>query len=249
MECCNGWVSCNIELQRFDLAMTEFLLGHGRYLALIVVLVLTGAGLPLPEEVPVVAAGVLSAVGEMDPWLALGSCLIGALLGDSLMYWIGYRFGRGFIWAHPRWSRFLHAEREQQIERIIDAHGLKVFFLARFLVGVRAPMYIAAGVLKVPFRRFILMDLLCATVVIGTFFGLSYAYGEVIGKLIRDVEVVLTAIVVAAAIAVALFLWRRHRRKQARAGGPALLESPAEFPAEPRREGDDEEGEDAERVA
>ncbi len=212
--------------------MTAFLLGNGRYLALITVLVLTGAGLPLPEEVPVVAAGVLSAHGHMEPWLALVSCLIGALGGDSVMYWIGHHFGRGFLWRHPGWSRLLHAEREEQIERIMSRHGLKVFFLARFLVGVRAPMYFTAGVLKVPFRRFLLMDLFCASIVIGIFFGLSYAYGEQIAKSIRDIEVVLTIVVAVTVAALAIFFWRRHCRKRARATVEAALQAEVESSGE-----------------
>jgi len=200
--------------------MAEFLLGHGKYLALIVVLILTGVGLPIPEEVPVVAAGVLSAHGHMEPWLAAVCCLIGALLGDSASYWVGYHFGRGFVWRHPRWARFFHPEREEQVEQMLKRHGLKMFFLARFLVGVRAPMYMAAGVLKVRFRRFLLTDLFCASVVIGIFFGLSWAFGEEIYSLIRNAEVGLTVAVVAVgAVVVGVYLWRRRRRKRAHSSG------------------------------
>jgi len=200
--------------------MAEFLLGHGKYVALIVVLVLTGVGLPIPEEVPVVAAGVLSAHGHMEPWLALVCCIVGAILGDTASYWVGYHFGRGFVWQHPRWARFFHPEREERVEQMLKRHGLKVFFLARFLVGVRAPMYMAAGVLKVPFRRFLLTDLLCASIVIGMFFGLSCAFGEEIYSLIRNAEVGLTVGVAAVvAVVVGVYLWRRRRRKQARLGG------------------------------
>jgi membrane protein DedA with SNARE-associated domain len=203
--------------------MTDFLLSHGKYLAIIVVLVLTGVGLPIPEEVPVVAAGVLSATGQMNPWLAFVCCIIGAVLGDSASYWVGYHFGRSFVWRHPRWARFFHPEREAQVEQMLQRHGLKVFFLARFMVGVRAPMYMAAGVLKVPYQRFLLMDLLCATVVIGIFFGLSYAYGEEIAHLIRNAEVGLTvAVAVVVVLAVGVYLWRRRRRRKLIASGAEL---------------------------
>jgi len=205
------------------LAMAEFLLGHGKYLALIIVIMLTGVGLPIPEEVPVVAAGVLSAVGEMNPWLALICCIVGAVLGDSASYWVGYHFGRSFVWRHPRWARFFHPEREEQVEKMLKRHGLKVFFLARFMVGVRAPIYMAAGVLKVPFGRFLLMDLLCAAVVIGISFGLSYAYGEAIYSWIRNAELGLTAIVGAiVAVVVGVYLWRRWRRRRRISAGREL---------------------------
>lgn len=195
--------------------MTDFLLAHGSYLGIIAILILTGSGLPIPEEVPVIAAGLLSAHGQMDPWLALGSCLIGAILGDCVMYWIGHHFGRRVLREHHWWTRFVKPERELQIEAMLQQHGLKVFFLARFLVGIRAPVYLSAGILRVPFRRFLLIDLFCASTVIGTFFGLSYRYGTTITRLIRHVEYVLSGVVFVALVAVGLYLWYRHRRRLA----------------------------------
>jgi len=195
--------------------MTEFLLSHGSYLAIITVLVLTGSGLPIPEEVPIVAAGILSSHQLLNPYLALASCLFGALAGDCVMYWIGYHFGRSVVREHPWWAHFVKPEREAQIEAMLENHGLKVFFLARFLVGLRSPVYLAAGIMRVPFRRFLLIDLFCATTVIGVFFGLSYRYGETITRWIRQAEVLLTVLVVLALIGAGIYFWRRHRRKQA----------------------------------
>ena len=65
--------------------MIELLLSHGSYLLIIVVLILTGSGLPIPEEVPVVAAGILASLGQMDPWLAVASCLAGAYGETTLL--------------------------------------------------------------------------------------------------------------------------------------------------------------------
>ena len=84
--------------------------------------------------------------------------------------------------------------------------------LARFMVGIRGPVYLAAGVVRMPFRRFFLWDLVCATLVVGTFFGLSYTYGEQITDLIRDAEMKLTLIVLAV-IGVGLLWWMRRRRQ------------------------------------
>ncbi len=72
----------------------------GSYLGIILFLVLTGCGLPIPEEVPIVLAGVLSAKGQLVPEWAFAACLIGALLGDSLMYLIGYHFGHNLLREH-----------------------------------------------------------------------------------------------------------------------------------------------------
>lgn len=197
--------------------MIDFILAHGSYLAIIVVLILTGTGLPIPEEVPIIAAGILSSQGTLIWWLALPSCLIGALAGDCVMYWIGYHFGRSVLREHPWWAHFVKPEREAQIEQMLHKHGLKVFFLARFLVGLRSPVYLSAGIMRVPFRRFFLIDLFCASTVIGVFFWLSYRFGTVITRWIQRAEVGLTIVVVLVLTGLAVYFWRRRRRKKAAA--------------------------------
>ena len=192
--------------------MIDLQLDHISYLGIIIVLILTGSGLPLPEEVPIVAAGIASSLGQLNPWWAFLSCIIGALAGDSVIFAIGYHFGHSLITRHPRFAHLLHAEREAKIEQMIRKHGLKVFFLSRFMVGIRAPVYLSAGILRMPFRRFILIDAFCATCVVGVFFGLSYAYGEHLTKWVKRSEIGFTvAVVVGVAIVVCYFLWKRRR--------------------------------------
>ena len=196
--------------------LPDLQLDHISYLGIIAVLILTGSGLPLPEEVPIVAAGVASSVGTLHPGWAFVSCIIGALLGDAVLYAIGYHFGRSLVVRHPRFAHLLHAEHEAKIEEMIRRHGLKVFFLARFMVGIRAPVYLTAGVLRMSFRRFMLIDAFCATCVVGLFFGLSYAYGEQVAGWLRDSEVGLTvAVVLTVVLVLCYFLWRRYRHRRA----------------------------------
>jgi membrane protein DedA with SNARE-associated domain len=192
----------------------DFQLDHISYLGIVVVLILTGSGLPLPEEVPIVAAGIASSVGKLNPWWAFVSCLVGAVAGDSVIYAIGYHFGRNLVTRHPRFAHLLHAEREAKIEEMIRKHGLKVFFASRFMVGVRAPVYLSAGILRMPFRRFILIDAFCATAVVALFFGLSYLYGERLTTWIQRSELGVTALVVlAVAVVGGYFLWKRRRAR------------------------------------
>ena len=204
----------------------EAFLNHSSYLGIIVILVLTGSGLPLPEEVPIIAAGVASSVGTLEPWRAFAACLVGALLGDCVIYGIGYHFGHNLIKEHPRFAHLLHAEREARIERMIRKHGLKVFFLARFMVGIRAPVYLTAGILRMSFKRFLLVDAFCATSVVGLFFWLSYAYGDSIRRWIVTSERIATVVGVAVII-IAIYFWRKQHL---RAGEEKGLES---APAEP----------------
>jgi len=200
------------------------LLTHATYLGLVVGMVLTGMGLPIPEEVFIISAGVASSLGELNPWGAFLACFAGAILGDSFVYAVGYHFGRRILREHPWWARVLHAEREERIERMIRRHGLKVFFVNRFLIGIRAPVYLTAGILRMPFHRFLLADATSAAVVVGLFFGLSYRYGKPIGEWLREGQYALTALVIGGILAaVGIFFWRRRRQ----AAVAALVEAAA----------------------
>lgn len=186
------------------------------YVGIVALLILTGMGLPLPEEVPVLAAGYLSATGQLDWTFALIACIVGAILGDSVVYAIGYHFGNNLVRRHRLLAKFLHAEREAYVEQLVRRHGLKVFFLARFLVGIRAPIYLATGTLRVPYRKFLIVDIISASTVVGLFFGLAYRYAaeiEGVFRWITGAERALTVVVVVAVASVIGFYWWRRRKR------------------------------------
>ena len=199
------------------------------YLGIVLFLTLTGIGLPVPEEVPIVAAGVASKAEALKWYYALPACMVGALLGDSLMYAIGRFFGARILKEHPWWSGFLTPEREKTIEDLLKKHGIKAFFVARFLVGLRSPFYLTAGILRVKYRWFLLADFICASVVIGGFFGLAYLFGDRITGLIQSAEKGLTIVVILAALAalavVAFFSFRKRRIRMLDQDPEALFEN------------------------
>lgn len=198
--------------------MSDWILQSGSYLGIFLFMVLTGCGLPLPEEVAIVFAGVRSAHGEMATPAAFLACLAGALIGDAAMYGIGRKFGRSLMRRKPKLAKLLHADREEYFEQAILRHGFKVLLIARFMVGVRGPVYLAAGVVRMPFRRFLLWDLVCASVVVSAFFAISYYLGAyldraTIGRLVRDTEMLITVIALTVAAGVAFIALRRRRRR------------------------------------
>jgi membrane protein DedA with SNARE-associated domain len=203
----------------FDLApllanVGENLLSDASYLWVIIFLILTGCGLPIPEEVGIIAAGVWAADGAMNFWLGLSACLFGCIVGDSIMYAIGYRFGKTVLREHPMFTGFLTPERERHIEQLINRRGAAVLFTARFLVGVRGPVYLTAGILHFPYRRFVLIDLFCATIVVSLFYSLAWYYGQDIITWIRTAEEGITLAVATGLAAGAGFFWLHHRRSK-----------------------------------
>jgi membrane protein DedA with SNARE-associated domain len=193
--------------------MLASLLHPSSYIGFFLFIALTGCGLPIPEEAAIVVAGVLSSQDppQLDWRIAFAVCLAGAVVGDTCMYAIGYRWGHGIFTSHPRFAKLFATENEQQFQRSVEAHALKVMMLARFLVGIRAPVYVMTGVVRLPFRRFLLYDVISASLVVGVVFGLSYLFGEQVTGWVKHAEIRATIVVVLIVIAAVAILYYRNR--------------------------------------
>src|SRR4051794_37784626 len=191
--------------------MLASLLHPSSYIGFFLFIALTGCGLPLPEEVAIVVAGVLSSQNQLDWRIAFAVCLAGAVVGDSFMYGIGYRWGHGIFTSHPRFAKLFASENDQQFQKAVEAHALKVMLLARFLVGIRAPVYVMTGVVRLPFRRFLLYDVISASMVVGVVFGLSYLFGEQVKDWVKHAEIRATIIVLLVIISALAILYYRNR--------------------------------------
>src|SRR3954452_24558793 len=191
--------------------MMDWILHPTGYLTFFIFIALTGCGMPIPEEAAIVVAGVLSSQHQLHWPFAFGACLAGAIVGDSCMYGIGHRWGHGIFTQHPRFAKLFASDNEQQFQKAVEAHALKVMLLARFLVGIRAPVYVMTGVVRLPFRRFLLYDVISASLVVGVVFGLSYLFGEQVTDWVKHAETRATVVVVLIVVAVLSILYYRHR--------------------------------------
>jgi membrane protein DedA with SNARE-associated domain len=171
--------------------------------------------MPIPEEAAIVLAGVLSAQGHLHTGMAFAACLAGAIIGDSFMYGIGYRWGHRIFTSHPRFAKLLasEADKEDEFQRAIENHSLKVMLLARFLVGVRAPVYVMTGVVRMPYKKFLFYDVISATAVVGVVFTLSYFFGTNVQEWVQHAEFFATLVVVGIVAIIGGVLYYRHRRE------------------------------------
>jgi membrane protein DedA with SNARE-associated domain len=138
-----------------------------------------GAGVIVPGETLVIIGGFYARLGEL--WLPAVAfvAVVGAILGDNLGYWIGRRYGRGFLERHGR-RLFITPERLEAAEGYYRRHGGKTVFLGRFVPVVRSVGFIVAGVAHMEWRRFIVYDVAGAVIwgvghsVLGYALGASY---------------------------------------------------------------------------
>jgi undecaprenyl-diphosphatase len=143
-----------------------------------------GAGVIVPGETLVIIGGVYAGLGDLWLPLVAAVAVIGAVLGDNVGYWIGRRFGRGFLERHGR-RLFVTPERLESTERYYQRHGGKTVFLGRFIPVVRSVGFIVAGISHMPWKRFFVYDLAGATIwgIGHTLIG--YALGESYERLER----------------------------------------------------------------
>jgi membrane protein DedA with SNARE-associated domain len=204
--------------------LTEQLIGQLGYVGIALILILGGLGLPVPEEAPIILAAVLSRNAKLHGPLALASCLIGVLLGDLVVYFLGFFYGEKVL-SLPLTRRLLTRQREAQIKGYFHRHGFKILVSGRFVPGFRTAAYLTAGILKLPTLKLILTDLVAASLTTFLMFGLGYAFADQIQSGIREVQQWVTVIV---AVAVAVWLLVRYDKARRRAGlpvGPPVLDS------------------------
>jgi len=104
-----------------------------------------------PGTTLLIAAGTLVKTGTLHYLPVMIVAIAGAVLGDSISYWIGRRFGGGIarLWPFSR-NRALLPNGMRFFER----HGGKSVFIGRFFGPVRAVIPLAAGIMQMPRARF-----------------------------------------------------------------------------------------------
>lgn len=191
------------------------------YPLLFMIFVIASLGVPIPEDIPLIAAGVILRIhpGTASWTGTLLVSLIGIMSGDIILYTLGRRWGRD-VFAHRSVAWLITPDRLASMSAKFARHGVWMVFVGRLFMGVRAVMCLTAGVTHFPFWKFLLADVAGAIVSIPLFVGLGYFFAHMLDTLreyIADVQIaLLVAAVVAAAIIVPIVLVRRRRKRLAR---------------------------------
>jgi membrane-associated protein len=157
---------------------------HFTYAGLFLVLALCGLGLPVPEELPLLTGGFLIYRGVTQYPVTLVISFIGVIAGDNSLFFLGRRFGTG-VFKYLEYMRPHTRQRIEWLKMLIDRYGNRVIFYARFLPGVRAPIYLASGLAGMPPRRFITYDALGAAISVPVVVSIGYFFGDQIDSAIR----------------------------------------------------------------
>ncbi|WP_314342738.1 DedA family protein [Simonsiella muelleri] len=134
------------------------------YAAVFFVLVVCGFGIPIPEDVTLVAGGVISGLGYTNVHIMFFVGMAGVLVGDGLMFVLGRIYGTQILRFRPI-AKLMPPKRYAQVQQQFDKHGNRVLFVARFIPGLRSPIFLTAGMSgKVSFWQWLIMDGLAALI-------------------------------------------------------------------------------------
>ena len=183
------------------------------YWTVAVALLLENAGLPVPGETVLLFASFL-AYSERElslPWIIVVGT-VAATLGDNLGYALGRRGGRPLLERYKHWFH-ISDQRVQRGEHLFVRYGSPAIFFARFVFGLRIIAGPLAGVLRMPWKRFLIFNFLGASAWVSAIAVLGYVFGsqwQRLMYLLNGAELAVLALLLAGI----LLLRVRRRRRQ-----------------------------------
>ena len=195
------------------MAFLQSLQGLPAYALVFAVLAASGFGLPINEDILLLAAAALTLKGVMQPLPLIVVAWFGLLCADALVFHWGRRFGAPLL-RHRLAARMLPEARLLAMQDAVRRWGPACIFAVRFLPGMRTALFFAAGSMKLAWRHLFIFDGLAAAIELPLLvYGVRYVGGrwEQIVELVRRYQG--AAVAGLLLLALAAWLYRRHRRR------------------------------------
>lgn len=142
------------------------------YAALFAILILSGVGLPVPEEATLLLGGYLAYLEFINYWVAILVLTAGIVVADAGGYFLGRYVGS---WIEGKFLLFGFPTRLlDRGKYYFEKHGEKMVIFTRPLLGVRVVVPILAGHFRMNFMKFFVYDIIAA--IPWTFFLVSLSY-------------------------------------------------------------------------
>lgn len=146
-------------------------------------------GFFFPGDSLLFTAGFLASQGVLDIKVLIAGCFIAAVVGDSIGYYLGQKFGRRLFQKED--SIWFHKDHLIRAQNFYDRHGGKTIILARFVPVIRAFAPVVAGVGVMRYKKFVIFNLMG-----GILWAIAIPLlGYYLGNIIPDVDRYLLPIV------------------------------------------------------
>jgi membrane protein DedA with SNARE-associated domain len=140
-------------------------------------LVGSGIGLPVSEDLVLLTAGVAVATGHAQLVFMIPVAVAGVVASDTLLFQIGARLGPK-LFEVKRLKKVLTPERVERVRSRFARYGAWTVSIACFLPGVRMPVFLLSGGFGLTQRRFWLADMPAVSVYVPTLVWLGATFGD-----------------------------------------------------------------------
>jgi membrane protein DedA with SNARE-associated domain len=124
-------------------ALSSFISSYG-YFAILILMILESASMPVPSELLLPATGYFAAKGVLNIYIALVVVYISSFVGMAINYYIAYWLGKDVVYKHLHWFR-IKKEDVKAFEKWFDKNGPFTVFISRLLPLVRGLINFPAG--------------------------------------------------------------------------------------------------------
>lgn len=162
-----------------------------------------------------VVAGLLVTAGVFNPVIVYLVVVAGDIVGDSFWYAVG-RYGHG---GFSRMMEKLFGVKKENIEKAkarMEKNRFKMTMLSKLIHGVGFAGLVAAGAVRVSYGMFVLACLVVTLGQVAVFLALGLLFGKAYEQIGRYLDYFAATMVVAALVAIVLFIWFRKQRKKNR---------------------------------
>ncbi len=181
------------------------------YLGLFLLLILGGIGFPFPEDTTLILCGFLISHDVIKLVPSFVVVYAGLLITDFFLYSAGKKYGRAVI-SNKIFGKYISLERISALEAKFKKRGVIVILLGRHLVGLRAQIFIVAGIMRMPALKFLITDAVTSIFSIVLMVGAGYMGGYSLEVIKKDITQVghLAIILFVGSFVVYLFVRRIH---------------------------------------
>ena len=193
--------------------LDALLASHGLVAYLLVIAILLGSafGLPVPEDLSLIIAGILVASENAELWIMFLTCYVGIIAGDLIIYRLGWMTGPRLF--RKRWvKKYMTSSKLQGLRANLERKTFVTIFIARHLFYLRTITFLVCGAVRVSFTRFLIADAIAALITTPLMLGIGYLFGQHYDQIVEGMKQV-KLLLVLVGVGIAVYLYFRFRKK------------------------------------
>lgn len=188
--------------------------GFTAYAVILGVLFACGVGVPMPEDITLIAAGILAALGNISFTGAMIAGFVGVMVGDTGLFFIGRIYGYK-VFKLPVFRSIFTEKRIRIAKAKVQSNSQFICFTARFLPGLRAPIFLTAGVLGVRPIVFFALDGFAALISVPVWVYLGWYVGDNIDEAMQIAGQAQQAVIIVVILLIlGYFVYHKYKKSR-----------------------------------